>query len=135
MSGLSGSWDDYDEIESLMSSSSVHTPVDNALGRDVSRRNRDIHDDEWMEHARCKGVTHLMFPREHKDITYIAMARVICGECSVSIECLDYALTFPAGDMHGVWAGYTPRQLAREQAERGIRPSVPTLAQMWSDLH
>ena len=91
-------------------------------------------DREWMEQARCAGMTHKMFPREHKDITYIQEARLICAECTVSEECLTYALSFPSGDMHGVWAGLTPRQLAAEQRKRKIRPTVPTLAQMWSDL-
>lgn len=90
--------------------------------------------DEWKELARCKGVTHKMFPAGHKDITYITPAREICAECPVTKECLDYALTFPAGDMHGVWAGMTPRQLAAEQRRRKIRPTKPTLAEMWAHL-
>ena len=89
---------------------------------------------EWMDRARCKGMTYKMFPREHKDITYIQDAREICDECTVREECTVYALSFPSGDMHGVWAGMTPRQLAAEQRKRKIRPSAPTLAQMWSDL-
>jgi hypothetical protein len=75
-----------------------------------------------------------MFPREHKDITYITEARQICNQCPVKQDCLNYALTFPPGDMHGVWAGLTPRQLAKEQQRRKLRPTVPTLAQMWQDL-
>lgn len=88
----------------------------------------------WMESAHCKGATHLMFPNGYKDISYIAQARAICGECVVREPCLDYALTFPAGDMHGVWGGLTPRQLAAEQRRRGIRPTVPTLAQLWGEV-
>jgi WhiB family redox-sensing transcriptional regulator len=88
----------------------------------------------WQNQANCKNATHLMFPKEHKDITYIAQARKICAECEVKPQCLTYALNFPAGDMHGVWAGLTPRQLAAEQRRQNIRPTIPTLAQMWSDL-
>lgn len=73
-----------------------------------------------------------MFPREHKDITYIQEARQICSECPVSRECLEYALEFPPADMHGVWAGMTSRQLASEQKRRDIKPIRPTLSQMWS---
>ena len=36
-------------------------------------------------------------------------------------------------DMHGVWAGLTPRQLAAEQRARGIKAIRPTLAAMWGD--
>jgi WhiB family redox-sensing transcriptional regulator len=74
-----------------------------------------------------------MFPKEHKDITYIAEARAICKSCPVQAKCLEYALEFPAADMHGVWAGLTSRQLAAEQRRRGIKPVRPTLSQMWGD--
>lgn len=92
-----------------------------------------IHGSNWMKLANCKGRTLLMFPKEHKDITYIAKARAICKECKVKRPCLEYALQFPPADMHGVWAGLTSRQLAAEQRKRNVRPSKPTLAQMWSD--
>ena len=88
---------------------------------------------DWTDRAACKGLTHLMFPRHHKDITYIQQAREICSECRVKDECLEYALEFPASDMHGVWAGLTSRQLASEQKRRGIKAIRPTLAQMWGE--
>jgi WhiB family redox-sensing transcriptional regulator len=85
----------------------------------------------WFELAACKKKTELMFPKEHKDITYIAQARAICKSCPVKAPCLEYALEFPPADMHGVWAGLTSRQLAAEQRRRGVKPTRPTLAQMW----
>lgn len=87
----------------------------------------------WMDQADCKGKTHLMFPKEHKDITYIVEARALCASCPVKPQCLEYALEFPSADMHGVWAGLTSRQLAAEQRRRGIKPIRPTLAQMWEE--
>lgn len=92
-----------------------------------------IHSKQWIDDAACKGKTHLMFPKEHKDITYIAVARATCKNCPVKAECLEYALEFPPADMHGVWAGLTSRQLAAEQRKRDIKPTRPTLAQMWSN--
>ncbi len=86
---------------------------------------------DWFGHAACKNQTQLMFPKEHKDITYIAEARRICSNCPVKPNCLEYALEFPPADMHGVWAGLTSRQLAAEQRRRKIKPVRPTLAQMW----
>ena len=71
---------------------------------------------------------------EHKDISYVKEARRICRECNVREECLQEALRWPTTDMHGVWAGLTPRQLAAEQQKRGIIPSKPTLAEIWSEL-
>lgn len=86
---------------------------------------------DWFKHAACKGKTELMFPKQHKDITYIAQARAICKGCPVREHCLEYALEFPPADMHGVWAGLTSRQLAAEQRRRKVKPTRPTLAQMW----
>ena len=94
---------------------------------------KDIHEITWFDFAACKGKTQLMFPKEHKDITYIAQARAICKSCPVGKECLEYALGFPPADMHGVWSGMTSRQLAAEQRRRGVRPTRPTLSQMWGD--
>ena len=88
---------------------------------------------DWMEQANCKGETKKMFPQQHKDSTYIDQARKLCRKCPVANECLNYALEFPPADMHGVWAGLTPRQLAAEQRARGIRAVRPTLATMWGD--
>lgn len=91
----------------------------------------DIPKKDWFKHAACKGKTELMFPKQHKDITYIPQARAICKSCPVRNHCLEYALEFPPADMHGVWAGLTSRQLAAEQRKRKIKPTRPTLAQMW----
>ena len=88
---------------------------------------------KWMDRAACKGKTNLMFPKEHKDITYIAEARALCRECPVRTPCLAYALQYPTADIHGVWAGLTSRQLAAKQKKLGIKPVKPTLAQLWSD--
>ena len=88
----------------------------------------------WTELGNCKGKGHLMFPKKHKDITYISEARKICRACMVKAECLDYALSFPAADMHGVWAGLTPRQLAREQKARAVVPTKPTIAEFMADM-
>lgn len=89
---------------------------------------------EWMDDAACRGQSEKMFPQYHKDISYIPDARALCRGCEVRNPCLDYALEFPPSDMHGVWAGLTPRQLAAEQRRRGVTPTRPTIAQMISAL-
>lgn len=109
--------------------------VDNALESQEDTQTPAIQSLAWMKKANCRGATAAMFPREHKDITYIPGAREICAACKVREECLDYVMEFPMGDIHGVWAGMTPRQLANEQLRRGKRPTVPTLAQAWGDLY
>jgi WhiB family redox-sensing transcriptional regulator len=87
----------------------------------------------WTTRAACRGQTHHMFPKHHKDITYITGARQICSNCPVKTQCLEHALEYPPADMHGVWAGMTSRQLAAEQKRRGIKATRPTLAQMWNE--
>jgi WhiB family redox-sensing transcriptional regulator len=88
----------------------------------------------WKNRAACRGKTNLMFPLDHKDITYIRTARGICRECPVRAECLEYALEFPANDLSGVWAGLTPRQLSAEQRRRGLPPKRPSIAAIWKEL-
>jgi WhiB family redox-sensing transcriptional regulator len=96
--------------------------------------NREQDKQAWTHQAACKGQTHKMFPAHHKDTQYINAARRICDECPVRRDCLNYALEFPAADMHGVWAGLTPRQLAAEQRRRNLRPVRPTISQMWAEM-
>lgn len=88
--------------------------------------------DNWRNQAACQGHTHDMFPKGHKDISYLAQARTICRTCPVRTPCLEYALQFPPADMHGVWAGLTSRQLLEEQRKRGIRAIRPTIASLWT---
>ena len=68
----------------------------------------------WKDEANCKGRGYLMFPKKHKDITYISEARRICRACSVRPECLAYALDFPAA--------------------RGVLPTKPTIAEFMADM-
>lgn len=88
----------------------------------------------WRKHAACLGQTDKMFPKGYKDISYIPGARALCRGCPVRENCLDYILQFPASDLHGVTGGLTPRQIAAEQKRRGIVPSHPTNAAMFSHL-
>lgn len=96
----------------------------------------DVEPYNWTDDAACRGRSSDMFPRSHKDISYISTARAICKSCPVKEPCLDYALQWPATDMHGVWGGLSPRQLAAEQQRRGIEPEEirPTIAAIWSDF-
>ena len=93
----------------------------------------DIQTNGWLQYANCKGQTYKMFPKAHKDISYIPEARALCEKCPVKKHCLEYALQVPVADMHGIWAGMTSRQLQTEQKRRGVGPTRPTLSQMWGD--
>jgi WhiB family redox-sensing transcriptional regulator len=62
--------------------------------------------DGWMHDAACKGLTHLFFPapaerpqaRDRRE----ANARAVCGGCSVSGDCRDFARD---NHEYGLWGG------------------------------
>jgi WhiB family redox-sensing transcriptional regulator len=87
---------------------------------------------DWLDKAACKGQTEVMFPLSYKqNDPQVVLAKSICGSCTVRKPCLAYALSFPAADMHGIWAGLTPSQLERKQ--RGKGPSRPSIGKSWKD--
>jgi WhiB family redox-sensing transcriptional regulator len=63
-------------------------------------------DDDWMQDAACKGLTHLFFPaaaerpqaRERRE----AAAREICMSCSVRVTCKSFARE---NHEYGFWGG------------------------------
>jgi WhiB family redox-sensing transcriptional regulator len=67
---------------------------------------RELTDDAWMNHAACRGLTHLFFPspaerpqaRERREAT----AREVCAGCVVNATCRAFAR-----DHHeyGFWGG------------------------------
>jgi WhiB family redox-sensing transcriptional regulator len=83
-------------------------PMELLLGKNIS----------WMNYAACKDVDPLVFFPEHLHENGIsgpgayATARVICGQCKVASQCLDYALaTFRTNEEdHGMWGGMSPRE-------------------------
>ena len=108
------------------------TKQHNKNPKQTTTHTTNVDNTQWMQKANCRGQTHHMFPQHHKDITYIQTAKQICSTCTVQTQCLNYALQHPTADMHGVWAGHTPRQLAAKQKQLGIKPTKPTIAQMWN---
>lgn len=88
---------------------------------------------EWLERAACKGQTEVMFPLNYNhENPQVVLAKSICKSCVVDKECLAYALSFPAADMHGIWAGLTPFQLERKQRKVG-GVSRPSIGKSWKD--
>jgi len=113
----------------------IRTPIQQPTPTKTPKTPPETTTKHWSNDALCKDKTHMMFPREHKDLSYISEARRLCRQCPVRRECLEYALQFPASDQHGVWAGLTPRQLDAEAKRRGVRAEKFTLAQVWSHLN
>ncbi len=67
---------------------------------------REQTEDDWMDRAACKGLTHLFFPtaaerpqaREHRE----AAARTVCAGCHVRSTCQEYARQ---NHEYGFWGG------------------------------
>ena len=65
----------------------------------------------WHLRAACRGPESVLFfppstpeGRDDRDLRE-ARAKLICGECHVQSECLDFALR--VREPHGIWGGLT----------------------------
>ena len=71
----------------------------------------------WHLKAACRGPESLLFfppslpeRREDRDARE-AKAKMICGDCSVQRDCLDFALR--VREPHGIWGGLTEAERRR----------------------
>lgn len=70
----------------------------------------------WMARGACRSYPpSLFFP---SDGVGVDRARKICATCSVSAECLEYALEFHID--HGVWGGCSERERRRIAKRRRL---------------
>ena len=65
----------------------------------------------WRDQARCRGVDPQIFHPSEEDEAAAAVAKDICGLCTVREPCLEYAITSREHD--GVWGGLTARERRR----------------------
>jgi WhiB family redox-sensing transcriptional regulator len=66
---------------------------------------------DWYKQANCKGAPTEMFFLERGCSQHESKpARALCNECTVQTECLQYALSKPEAEMHGIWGGTTGRE-------------------------
>jgi WhiB family redox-sensing transcriptional regulator len=74
----------------------------------------DHREHEWMLRARCRTLpSQEFFPT---DGVGVDQARKVCAQCSVQVDCLEYALTYHID--HGVWGGASERERRRIQRRR-----------------
>lgn len=82
----------------------------------------------WMDHAVCKGKTHLFFStledennakREPGRYKRIAAAKALCNSCPVIDDCLEWAIY--AKQAHGIAGGMTASE--RRRYVRRVRAS------------
>lgn len=75
-------------------------------GADTSTRDLASSSLNWMDHAVCKGRTHLFFPpkaeRPQARVRREAHARRLCLSCPVQVECQVFARS---NREYGYWGG------------------------------
>jgi WhiB family transcriptional regulator, redox-sensing transcriptional regulator len=68
-------------------------------------------DDEWRDHALCRDTDpDLFFPvgTTGQALVQIDHAKRVCGECSVTSQCLDFALA--TNQDSGIWGGLSEEE-------------------------
>ena len=63
----------------------------------------------WRELGACRGLEPSIFDPDDDDDALDA--KEVCGECSVRVACLEFALN--AREKQGVWGGATERERRR----------------------
>jgi hypothetical protein len=79
----------------------------------------------WFDSAACKGKPWQWFFHGDEGL-------VLCADCPVRVECLEYALAFEtrAGLLPGIYGGCTERQrsaIRRRRGVPGVGPGAVTL--------
>ena len=72
--------------------------------------------EDWTLEAACRGTDPNVFFPERGEDTKQRNALSVCARCSVTAECLDYAVTH---NERGIWGATTGRQ--RQQLRRNRR--------------
>ena len=67
-------------------------------------------DETWKDQARCVETDPESFFPSKGDRRGVNAAKRVCKNCPVMDECLQYALTFAAWNLPGIWGGTSERQ-------------------------
>jgi WhiB family redox-sensing transcriptional regulator len=73
----------------------------------------------WRSAGACRSADpDLFFPISSVGLAerQIARAKIICAECGVRQECLDFALNHD--QVYGIWGGTTPEDRQRERRRK-----------------
>jgi WhiB family redox-sensing transcriptional regulator len=73
----------------------------------------------WRSAGACRAADpDLFFPISSVGLAerQIARAKMICAECGVRQQCLDFALSHD--QVYGIWGGTTPEDRQRERRRR-----------------
>jgi len=70
----------------------------------------------WQDFANCKGADPDLFFPERGAST--RTAKSICRECSVRVECLEFAIV--SSEKFGIWGGLSERERRKIRKQRQI---------------
>jgi WhiB family transcriptional regulator, redox-sensing transcriptional regulator len=71
----------------------------------------------WMRHGLCREIDpDLFFPNKGANEREVREAKAVCRACSVTTECLTYAMKHPMEE--GIWGGTSGRERAILAAQR-----------------
>lgn len=79
-------------------------------------------DDEWRDHALCRDTDpELFFPVGTTGVALVQIdeARDVCAQCTVRVECLDFALA--TNQDSGVWGGLSEEERRVIRRQRSSR--------------
>lgn len=77
---------------------------------------------DWREQAACAADPDGQFPAV-RDAEAVEAARRVCRRCSISVECLQFALDEDIE--HGVWGGMTAAERRTLKETGVVRPPLP----------
>ncbi len=75
-----------------------------------------IPDLSWQDFANCRGGDADLFFPERGASTRAAKA--ICRECSVRVDCLEFAIV--SGEKFGIWGGLSERERRKIRRQRAL---------------
>lgn len=61
----------------------------------------------WRFRAACIGQPIELFFQDRGRNDQARRARAICSDCPVRSDCLDFAMSFPDGELPGIYGGLT----------------------------
>ena len=77
---------------------------------------------EWHARAACRGMgASAFFPSRGANAGTMSRARDTCSRCTVTVECLDYALA--DSDLTGIWGGSTGTERRAMRRDATMAPA------------
>lgn len=79
----------------------------------------------FPEEPACYGMdTNLFFPyseRREDGLRQAKEAKAVCKKCPIAKKCLEYALSQPSFEDHGIWGDTTSRERRKMRAEMRLQ--------------